>query len=360
VCLSKEINRDPFDEVRYRWIKHRLNFKLPSGTSRGVLKTKDSWFLIAENEDWKYPALGEVSIIEGLSPDVVNDIEPMLDQLCDALAQNRKVDTINYPAINFARESMELDIRSNGAKIFENNPFTTGEDQILINGLIWMGKADYMLAQVKQKVLDGFRCLKLKIGAIDFEEEIEILSWIRKEFNEDELEIRVDANGAFTPETAMDKLNRLAEFQIHSIEQPIAPKQWSELATLCERTPINIALDEELIGIKDQVEKQRCLDAIKPHYIILKPSLVGGFQSADEWTALAEERSIGWWITSALESNVGLNAIAQYAYSKKVQMPQGLGTGGLFTNNIDSPLYIHRQFLKMNPDHIWNLKPLNL
>ncbi|GAB5539017.1 MAG: o-succinylbenzoate synthase [Salibacteraceae bacterium] len=345
----------------YSWIRHSLQFKRPSGTSRGILTDKPSWFLTYAESDWVYPALGEVSIIPGLSADPIDRIESKLNEVCANLNAELPTETTGFPAITFALEMLEADIKAKGSKVFyPTNDFNTGVAEIKINGLIWMGDPLFMLEQIKEKMEQGFRCLKLKIGAIDFEKELKILASIRQEINAIDLEIRVDANGAFTPGDALEKLKTLSEFDIHSIEQPIAPKQWDEMAALCSTSPLDIALDEELIGLNALEEKRRALDTIRPQYIILKPSLLGGLKACDVWISEAEQRGIKWWLTSALESNIGLNAIAQYAHEKDVSMPQGLGTGSLYTNNIDSPLYIHRQFLMMNPNHIWNLKPLNL
>jgi L-alanine-DL-glutamate epimerase-like enolase superfamily enzyme len=232
--------------------------------------------------------------------------------------------------------------------------FTTGYDSILINGLIWMGSEVFMKQQIKEKIALGFSCLKMKIGAIDFKTEIEILKYIRKEFNSDDMELRVDANGAFEPLDALEKLKRLSEFNLHSIEQPIKQGQYDKMAELCEKTPLPIALDEELIGIYDLNSKKALIKQVKPQYIILKPSLIGGFHGSDTWIGIAENHNIGWWITSALESNIGLNAIAQYTYLKRSKWPQGLGTGALFSNNFESPLVVENGYLKYITNLKWN------
>jgi L-alanine-DL-glutamate epimerase-like enolase superfamily enzyme len=223
---------------------------------------------------------------------------------------------------------------------------------ISINGLIWMGDVETMMTQLEQKIKLGFSCIKIKVGAIDFESECNFLAHIRKRFHSSDLTLRLDANGAFQPEDAMQKLNRLSEYNIHSIEQPIAPGQWKEMATLCKNSPFPIALDEELIGISSKQEKVTLIQDTKPQYIIIKPSLVGGWQGADQWVSIAEKLAVDWWATSALESNIGLNAIAQWASTKQINRPQGLGTGGLFTNNIDTPLYLRGQNMGFDPNKL--------
>jgi o-succinylbenzoate synthase len=259
-----------------------------------------------------------------------------------------------FPSIQFGLEQAFLSLHSQDPfELFSSN-FTQKEAPIPINGLIWMGSEAFMLSQLEQKLQKGFRCIKMKIGAIDFETEIGILKSIRNNFSPEEIELRVDANGAFTPGDAMDKLNQLAKFQLHSIEQPIKPKQWDAMAKLCEDTPLPIALDEELIGVFDVTDKEKMLQIIRPQYIILKPSLVGGFHGSKTWIALAEKQGIGWWVTSALESNIGLNAIAQWTYTLKPTMPQGLGTGSLYTNNIESPLVVKRGEIYYDLKKSWN------
>jgi O-succinylbenzoate synthase len=238
--------------------------------------------------------------------------------------------------------------------------FTEGQDAISINGLVWMGNPDFMMQQLEEKLASGFHCIKMKIGAIDFDAEMGLLKLIRSRFRESEITIRVDANGAFTPQNALQKLEEISKYQVHSIEQPIQQGQWQEMAQLCEQTPLAIALDEELIGLYNSAEKSQCLDTIKPQYIILKPALIGGFQSSREWINLATEKNINWWITSALESNVGLNAIAQFTYTLGNKMPQGLGTGSLYTNNIEAPLEIKKGHLWCNTSTSWNTNDLKL
>lgn len=344
------------------WKKYTLQFQKASGTSRGVLRTKTSWFLIWEQDDFEYPAVGECSIIEGLSPDPMDEIEVKLHEVCHWLNQGQlnRPDLSAFPSIRFGLEMLQEDRKAKGSKRLFPNAFTYGNTGMKINGLIWMNPIDRMKKDVKEKVEQGFDCIKIKIGALDFEQEIAFLEWIRKEFKDEKLELRVDANGAFKPQEALEKLNRLSEFDLHSIEQPIAARQWDEMARLCDSSPVPIALDEELIGINRVGTKEIVLDTINPQYIILKPSLIGGWLSSDEWITVAKQRNIGWWATSALESNVGLNAIAQYTFSKDVDLPQGLGTGSLYTNNLDSPLYIQGQFIRYNTKEHWNFTPLSI
>jgi o-succinylbenzoate synthase len=298
---------------------------------------------------------GECSLIDGLSPDNVDELTRTLDNLIrdpqQMLPHIRKMD--HLPSFQFGFETAFFDsLQKNGGILFPS-AFTSGEKGIQINGLIWMGTKEYMLEQIKEKLDLGFSCLKLKIGAINFEDELAVLSYIRTHFDANQLELRVDANGAFNPDDASEKLKRLSEHQLHSIEQPIKQGQWNEMAHLCQTTPISIALDEELIGITSIEQKTAMLETIKPQYIIIKPSLVGGLEKSDEWISLAEKLNIGWWATSALESNIGLNAIAQWTATKNLDLPQGLGTGQLFTNNIASPLYLKGEHLYYSPEANW-------
>lgn len=329
--------------------KYTLNFKRPSGTSRGILTEKDSWFItLYDTENPEIKGIGEASIIKTLSPEWSDSYENHLKNAAlniEKHVKNDLKDLIAYPSIYFAVEMALRDLKNGGRGIFYPSDFTSNQAPIKINGLIWMGEKEFMLEQIQAKIEQGFDCIKMKIGAIDFESELELLRYIRQNYSKDEIELRVDANGAFSPDTAMKKLKQLAEFDLHSIEQPIKQKQWDEMKKLCASTPLPIALDEELIGITDLAEKRKMLEQINPQYIILKPSLIGGFYGSEEWITLAEDLGIGWWITSALESNIGLNAIAQYTYTKKNPMPQGLGTGQLYTNNVESNLVIRNGHL---------------
>ena len=331
-------------------IKHILNFKRPSGTSRGVLTSKETFFLVIEQEEKK--GIGECNLFRGLSADDVPDYEAKLQWVEQHLHLGEKAlleELKTFPSIQFGVEqAFRSVVAPQWYELFPSN-FTKGKDAIPINGLIWMGSPDSMKAQIKEKLAQGFRCIKMKIGAIDFEEEYRILKALRNEFSASDIEIRVDANGAFQANEALRYLERLATLQLHSIEQPIRAGQWEAMAELCEQTPLPIALDEELIGVFTSEEKQRLLREIQPQYIILKPSLIGGYRGSEEWITLAETLGIGWWVTSALESNIGLNAIAQWTYTLRNPMPQGLGTGALYTNNIPFPLYVENGHLGFNP-----------
>ncbi len=333
------------------WKKYTLQFKHPSGTSRGVLTKKPTWFLlISQAEQANIVGIGECGLLKGLSPDERPDFEAKLNEVClkiEEYSTNYQQSLTAFPAIQFGLESALLDFqaKAKGIKFLFPSQFTTGKYGVKINGLIWMGSQEYMHAQIKDKLANGFSCLKMKIGAIDFEQELSILKSIRREYSSKEIEIRVDANGAFTPQEALEKLKRLSELEIHSIEQPIQAGQIELMSKLCEITPLPIALDEELIGVTFSKSKAELLDSIKPQYIILKPTLLGGFINTEEWYRLANQRQISWWITSALESNIGLNALAQWTATLNNSLPQGLGTGQLYTNNIPSPLFIKNGYL---------------
>lgn len=343
--------------MKASYFKHTLKFKRPSGTSRGVLKTKESWFIKIETED-KF-GIGECGLLKGLSIDRVDDYEDTLKWVCEHihLGLEKLYSELNdFPSIQFGLEMAYESFSSADPYLLFPSKFTDGKQGMKINGLIWMGEKSYMKSQIQEKIQQGFSCIKLKIGAIDFESELELLKYIRSEFSATDIELRVDANGAFAPDDALDKLNRLSEFNLHSIEQPIAQGHWLDMAELCDKTPLPIALDEELIGLKDVTIKQKALLTIQPQFIILKPSLIGGFQGAREWITLANESNTDWWMTSALESNIGLNAIAQFTFIQNNSMPQGLGTGGLYTNNIESPLEIEGEKIMYNPNLKWENK----
>ncbi|WP_341215828.1 o-succinylbenzoate synthase [uncultured Wocania sp.] len=334
--------------------KYILNFKQPSGTSRGVLKTKETWFIILEHN--KKKGIGECSVFRGLSIDDVSHYEDILKWTCINIHLGLEVlldELKKFPSIQFGLETAFKSIESeNKFELFPSD-FTKSKASIAINGLIWMGSESFMKQQIKDKISAGFNCIKMKIGAIDFQTEINLIKSIRKEFSSKDIELRVDANGAFSKDEALGKLKILSELDLHSIEQPIKQGQVETMAKLCEATPLPIALDEELIGVFSVTKKEELLQTINPHYIILKPSLIGGFKGSDEWIKIAENNKMGWWITSALESNIGLNAIAQYTYEKQSSMPQGLGTGALFTNNFDSPLQVKNGTLQYNSSVNW-------
>ena len=336
--------------------KYILDFKRPSGTSRGVLNQKETWFLIIEDHG-KY-GIGECGILRGLSADDRPDYEEKLQWVCENISLGKDLlweALLEFPSIQFGVEMAFLSLQSKDPFVLFPSQFTSGERSIPINGLIWMGEQQFMKDQIEEKLSQNFTCIKLKIGAIDFEKELELLKFIRQNFSSKQIEIRVDANGAFEPDEAMQKLNLLSKLDIHSIEQPIAKSQIQEMAQLCKTTKLPIALDEELIGVFTFEEKENLLKEINPQYIILKPSFIGGVKGTDDWITLAEKYNIGWWITSALESNIGLNAIAQYTFTKQSKMPQGLGTGSLFTNNFDSPLEIQDGNLRYSQIKSWNI-----
>jgi len=336
-----------------RYFKHSLQFKRPSGTSRGILINKDSWFIEFTENDKK--GVGECSLMSGLSYDDTPGFENQLALLCSAINQRTPLpDLQQWPAIRMGYEMALLDLAQDQPFELYPSDFSNGKDCIPINGLVWMGTFDYMSQQIKSLLKKGFDCIKLKIGAIHFEEELALLTQIRKEFDAKEVKLRVDANGAFAPGDALEKLKRLSDFDLHSIEQPIAANQWQAMRYLSEKSPLPIALDEELIGRFSEEECLTLLDVIQPAFIILKPSLLGGFRASSQWIQWAERQGIGWWVTSALESNVGLNAIAQWTYQQEYKGHQGLGTGSLFTNNFESPLVIKKGCLWVDNLISWN------
>ncbi len=329
--------------------KKTFLFKQPSGTSRGVLTEKHAWFIsLSElntgNSETVEESLGECSIIPGLSPDFVDfdSYEKKLKEVCENITYyiENLSELEQYPSILFGVETALLGLKIQDEHKLFDTPFTRGEIGIPINGLIWMGSKEFMLQQIEEKVKVGFSCLKLKIGALDFDTELEILASIRKRFSASDIELRVDANGAFSLSDVFYKLERLSKFHLHSIEQPIKAGQWKEMAKICDATPLPIALDEELIGVIGRNKKTDLIQLINPQYIILKPSLHGGILGTKEWIQIANANSIPWWMTSALESNVGLNCVSQFASTFENSLPQGLGTGGLYENNTPSKLFI--------------------
>ena len=348
---------------------HTLQFKSEAGTSRGVLRQRNSWLLkVTDPEKPGVEGYGECGPLPGLSVDDIPDFEAQLVSVCELFNDlDLEVFPFNLsiileqlipehlPSLRFGLETALLDYMNGGKRILYKNSFTCDEKGILMNGLIWMGSYENMLLQVEDKLSQGFSTLKMKVGAIDFEQELSVLKSIRQRFSREEITLRVDANGAFQPEDVEEKLDRLAEFDLHSIEQPIKAGQHELLTKLCISSPIPIALDEELIGISDYRKKFALLKKIQPPYIILKPTLLGGFQHTREWIEIANRLNIGWWVTSALESNIGLNAIAQFTASFDNDLPQGLGTGQLYHNNFDSPLMIKNGHLFYEKNGTWNL-----
>lgn len=335
-----------------------LQFKFSAGTSRGVLLHKPSSFLILEKDG--FTGIGECSTIPNLSIDSQDSYFTKLDELCQLLNEGcdpNSIDLSAYPSIAFGLETALLDLKAKGSKCLFPSEFTEGKAGIPINGLVWMGDKVFMEKQIREKITAGFHCIKLKVGAIDFETELEIISGIRQQFSASDIELRLDANGAFDPKDALKKLGELAKYDIHSIEQPIRQGQYEAMAEVCHQSPIPIVLDEELIGVKS-TDKGLLLEKIKPAYIILKPSLLGGFRESEEWISMAKKHNIRWWITSALESNIGLNAIAQWTATLGSPLPQGLGTGQLYHNNIPSPLEIKDAKLFYQASNHWDLSSI--
>lgn len=341
-------------------IPYTLRFKRPAGTSRGVYREHRVWHVVLrDNEDPAHIGIGECAPLPDLSSDFDNHYEETLSHFCRNLEEEQQLDIESlrpYPSILFGLESALQHYQEHSWKLLES-PFSRGEEGIPINGLIWMGSYNEMRQQAESLLQKEFHCIKLKIGALGFDQELELLQFIRN--NHQTITLRVDANGAFTPIDAEEKFKRLSALGIHSIEQPIRAGQWEEMSRLCESTPIPVALDEELIGIYRPEEKRRLLEMIRPHYIILKPSLHGGISGCNEWITLATELGIGWWITSALESNIGLNSIAQWCATLGNPLPQGLGTGSLYHNNIPLPLAIRGDNLWFNPSGTFPDKPLH-
>lgn len=346
--------------------KHRLDFTFSAGTSRGVLRHKYTWIIrIFDDECPDVYGLGEAAPLVNLSIDDLPDFEQRLLNICDKISgKPAPRDTTEaymlldeqvpdgLPSIYFGLEVALIDLMNGGDRMIYDNEFSRGIKGIPINGLVWMGALEDMLFQITEKVDEGFDCIKVKIGSMDFEKECDLLQYIRNKYYKKEITLRVDANGAFSPEEAMGKLSQLAKYKIHSIEQPIKDGQLGAMNRLCETSPIPIALDEELIGKYTLASKKALLNAVKPQFIILKPTLVGGLRASQQWIALAQELNIGWWMTSALESNIGLNAISQFTAEYNVDLPQGLGTGKLYHNNLDSPLTIEN-------GNIYYRKPLD-
>ena len=321
-----------------KYSKYNLQFRNPAITSRATMHEKETYFIkIWDDTNPKIYGVGECAIFRGLSADDDANYEAHLKRICDNIHQISPKE-IEQSSIRFGVETALNDLANKGQRIIFNSNWLDGYNPITINGLVWMGNQSEMLNRIIEKIEAGFSCIKLKIGGIDFNKEVKLLRFIRGNFSADDLQIRLDANGAFTPENALEYLDKLSKYSIHSIEQPIKQGQWNAMAEICKKSPIPIALDEELIGINEFSRKEEMLLTIKPHYIILKPSLCGGFLGSNEWIELANKESIGWWVTSALESNIGLNAIAQWVATLNSKMPQGLGTGNLYINNITSPI----------------------
>jgi o-succinylbenzoate synthase len=340
--------------------RHILTFKKPGGTSRGILTQKETWFLILKNGE--QIGIGECAMFRGLSIDDVPGYETQLQWVCDHIDRGLAFllsSLVMFPSIQFGLEQAFRSFDSKDPFVLFPSEFTKHDKSISINGLIWMGKKAFMEEQINQRIADGYTCIKLKIGALDFNSEISLLKGIREKFTSDEIELRVDANGAFGKEDVFFKLEELSKIDIHSIEQPIKPGDLALMKEVCASGFIDIALDEELIGVVDETKRRELLQITAPQYIILKPSLIGGYSGSMEWITLANEMGIHWWVTSALESNIGLNAIAQWTFTLKNSLPQGLGTGSLFINNIESPLEVREGKLFYNNNLDWNFNIIN-
>jgi O-succinylbenzoate synthase len=348
--------------------KKVFRFNFTARTSRGRMNDRTSWFIkVWDEAKPDVIGIGECAPLPGLSLDSKPDYEETLQQVvtkipslslqANSLLKDAKVlIPPGYPSIVFGLETALIDLKNGGERILFNNSFIQAKP-IPINGLVWMGDMDVMLQQASIKIDDGFKCIKIKVGGLNFEKECDIIQYIRKKYFRDEIEIRLDANGSFKPEDALYKLYDLAKFKIHSIEQPIKPGQ-PEMEELCKKSPIPIVLDEELIGVESADDKKTLLERIKPKFIILKPSLIGGIQSTEEWISIADALGIGWWMTSALESNIGLNAICQLTANYPVSIPQGLGTGMLYDDNFQSPLEVVKGEIIFNPKLSWDLGEL--
>jgi o-succinylbenzoate synthase len=334
--------------LKTKIIPYTLIFRRPAQTSKSVYLEHKVWYIkIFDEKETDRFGIGECAPLPNLSCDYSAEYEEVLACYCREFEQTGTIDfeeLRNSPSIAFGFETAILHYESKSYKFFDT-PFSRSEKGIDINGLIWMGDYDFMVEQIDNNLNKGFRCIKLKIGGIDFDEELKLLKYIRRKYSENEIIIRLDANGAFSPVEAFEKLKRLSDFQIHSIEQPIKAGQWETLSELCANTPIPIALDEELIGINSFSDKKKLIENINPQYIVIKPSLHGGILGSNEWNKIAEEHHAGWWITSALESNIGLNSIAQWCAKFKNTLHQGLGTGNLYENNFPLPLFVNNGLL---------------
>jgi O-succinylbenzoate synthase len=347
--------------LRASYFKKTFKFNFKARTSRGLMKDREAWFIrVWRDENPTVFGIGECGPLPGLSIDAQPDLENVIQETCEKLSSFGKPDiallsgliSTDYPSIMFAFETAFLDLLNGGKRIIFSNNFVKGQ-RIPINGLIWMGDMDFTMRQINIKIYDGFNCIKLKVGGLDFDRECDILNYIRKRYFREDIIIRLDANGAFKPDDVLYRLEELAKFNIHSIEQPIKPGL-AEMEELCRKTPIPIAFDEELIDKKTTPEKINLLENTKPQYIILKPTLHGGLQQCDEWIRLANERGIKWWITSALESNVGLNAIAQFTANYPITTHQGLGTGMIYEENFRSPLAVKKGEIFYGDEEAWS------
>jgi o-succinylbenzoate synthase len=341
--------------IKYSYKKHQLKFNFDARTSRGEIKTHQSYILFVNDTLKGQTGMGEAAPLAGLSIDSISDFEVVLIDIISKLNESRSLNQIDldkFPSLRFAIESAHLDLKFGGTIKYFNNDWLLG-NPLPINGLVWMNQIDEMYKEAITKAQKGFDCIKFKIGALDFDEECRLLEKFRNSFSASNVQIRLDANGAFLFDDALLKLKELKRFSVHSIEQPIAPKQWDLMQELIAKTPIDIALDEELIGLNPFEDGKKLMETLNPHYLILKPTLIGGLNFADEWVKLTERYARSWWATSALESNIGLNIIAQWCSSKGSKLHQGLGTGSLYSNNFKAPFKVENGFLSYISDEKW-------
>ena len=351
ISTNSRCSPDLLKPMRLAICPYMLRFRQPAGTSRGVLRQKPTYLLKLYDEHHpEIYGLGEAAVFPGLSPEADSRYEYKLIELLANIAIGRPTDLSRHSSIQFGLEQALRDFASGGRHLYFPSPFIKGESEIEINGLVWMGSYEEMLDRLEEKLRQGFRCIKIKIGAIDIESELSLIRRIREKHSPEEIMIRVDANGGFTPDNVSPVLDQLADLGVHSIEQPIPPGLGEAMRDVCKRSPVPVALDEELIGVYDMEGRKRLLDALGPAYIILKPALCGGFSGGEQWIEAAGEQGVGWWITSALESNVGLDAIAQWTASLDAKGAQGLGTGALYTNNFTMPLSLQGDRLRYLPE----------
>jgi L-alanine-DL-glutamate epimerase-like enolase superfamily enzyme len=345
--------------IAARWIEHTLKPRFELGTSKGTINARPVWYLIAwDTARPEIQGIGESALFPGHSKEFPADVKTKLIELCANTGDWQRrltTDLVEVPSVRFAVEQCLRDLSVSGTKELFPSAFTLGQRPIPINGLVWMGDKATMKQRIREQIEKGFTTVKMKIGAIGIDDELELLRDVRSAFSASDITLRVDANGAFAAGDAMRVLERLADLQVHSIEQPVHAGLYEVMAELCAGSPLPIALDEDLIGLNTRDAKVDLLDNVRPKYIVIKPSLVGGWAATQEWIDLAKARNIGWWITSALESSIGLNAIAQYTATLNVNMAQGLGTGNVYTNNIASPLLAERGALHYRPEVAWDL-----
>lgn len=342
--------------LQAQYSSYRLNLRFEARTSRATMHHKDTWFIrIFDDSEPDTFGIGECALFRGLSADDCSDYELRLARVCRDIVSLTDPEDIGMSSIAFGVETALQNLRNAVPGIVYPGKWAGGESSITINGLVWMGSAELMMQRLSRKLDQGFKCIKLKIGGIDFQRELELLDFVRSAWPAEKVQLRLDANGAFSTRDALHKLERLAYYDIHSIEQPVKPGQPQAMREICRNSPIPVALDEELIGSRKYDAQARMLDAIMPQYVILKPSLCGGFQASNRWIALARQRDIGWWATSAMESDIGLNAIAQWVSCFSPQLPQGLGTGELYDNNITSPVRLRGDRLSYDPQASWHL-----